>query len=198
MTFSLVKEDYWLRSAQFLKFNPAGELPIFVEPFDIVIAGIYPIIEFMNAKFPNNGFMSGDMHIDAEIRRLLAWFNNKFHSEVTKVIIDERLIRLLRNAGAPRTDFLRIAKNNLLGHMGYINQILQHRQWLAHEKISFADLSAASHLSVLDYFGEIIWEQYPRIKEWYSVIKSRPSFRPFLQDSIAGFAPPKHYQDLDF
>jgi|GEM_PF-6507357 len=44
VTFSLVKEDYWLRSAQLLKFSPSGELPILVEPFDIVIAGIYPIV----------------------------------------------------------------------------------------------------------------------------------------------------------
>jgi glutathione S-transferase len=198
VTFSLVKEEYWLRGAQFLKFNPAGELPVFVEPFDVVVAGIYPIIEFINSKYPDNEFISHDLQVAAEIRRLLSWYNNKFYSEVTKVLIDERLIRLLKNAGAPRTDFLRIAKTNFTSHMNYLNNLLQDRSWIAYDKLSFADFAAASHLSVVDYFGEIIWEQYPRIKEWYSIIKSRPGFRPFLQDTIAGFAPPKHYQDLDF
>jgi glutathione S-transferase len=79
-----------------------------------------------------------------------------------------------------------------------MSSLLQERTWLAYDKMSFVDFAAASHLSVLDYFGEIIWEQYPNVKEWYALMKSRPSFRPFLQDQIAGFAPPKYYSDLDF
>ena len=198
VTFSLVKEDYWLRSAQLLKFNPAGELPILVEPFDVVIAGIYPIIEYINDNYPNNSFMSTNTPLSAEIRRLLSWFNSKFYTEVTKIFIDEKLIRLLKNTGAPRTDFLRAAKSNLAHHMSYMSSMLKERTWLGGDNMSFADFAAASHLSVVDYFGEVIWEQYPEVKEWYSLIKSRPSFRPFLQDNIAGFAPPKYYQDLDF
>lgn len=198
VTFSLVKEDYWQRSAQLLKFNPAGELPILVEPFDIVIAGVYPIVEYINDIFPNNHFMSTQSALSAEIRRLLSWFNGKFYNEVTKIFIDEKLIRLLKNTGAPRTDFLRAAKANLRHHVLYISELLKERTWLSGDDMGFADFAAASHLSVVDYFGEIIWEQYPEVKQWYSLLKSRPSFRPFLQDSIAGFAPPKHYQDLDF
>ena len=198
VTFSLVKEDYWLRSAQLLKFNPAGELPILVEPFDVVIAGIYPIIEYINDTYPTNPFMSSNTPLAAEIRRLLSWFNTKFYTEVTKIFIDEKLIRLLKNTGAPRTEFLRAAKSNLAHHMSYMSSMLKERTWLGGDNISFADFAAASHLSVVDYFGEVIWEQHPEVKEWYSLIKSRPSFRPFLQDNIAGFAPPKYYQDLDF
>ena len=198
VTFSLVKEDYWQRSAQLLKFSPAGELPILVEPFDLVIAGIYPVVEYINDTYPNNSFMSANAPIASEIRRLLSWFNQKFYLEVTKIFIDEKLIRLLKNTGSPRTEFLRAAKSNLAHHMSYMSSLLKERTWLAGDNMSFADLAAASHLSIVDYFGEVIWEQHPEVKEWYSLIKSRPSFRPFLQDNIAGFAPPRHYQDLDF
>jgi len=198
VTFSLIKEDYWLRTEQFLKFNPSAELPILVEPFNIVIPGVYPLIEYINDQYPSNNLIDSAPEKAAEVRRLLSWFNNKFYAEVTKIFIDEKLIRLLTNSGSPRTDFLRIAKTNLHHHMAYIMELLGERTWIAYDRMSFADFAAASHLSVLDYFGEIIWEQYPVIKEWYALVKSRPSFRPFLQDSIAGFAPPKHYQDLDF
>lgn len=198
VNFSLSKEDFWNRSQQLLKFNPAGELPILVEPFDIVIAGIYPLIEYLNAKYRDFHFMGEDDLTGVEIRRLLHWFNNKFHIEVTKIFIDEKLIRLLKNTGSPRTDFIRAAKTNLAHHLSYISYLLRDRSWIGGDNISFADFAAASHISVIDYFGEIIWEQYPEVKQWYSLIKSRPSFRQFLQDNIAGFAPPKHYQDLDF
>lgn len=198
IAFSLVKEEYWLRSPQLLKFNPAGDLPILVEPFDVVIAGVYPIIEYINDTNPTSNFITQNSAIAAEIRRLINWFNSKFYIEVTKIFIDEKLIRLLKNTGAPRTEFLRAAKSNLMHHMHYIASILRERTWLGGDMISFADFSAASHLSVVDYFGEVIWEQHPEVKDWYSLIKSRPSFRPFLQDNIAGFAPPRYYQDLDF
>jgi glutathione S-transferase len=36
------------------------------------------------------------------------------------------------------------------------------------------------------------------MKEWYALLKSRPSFRPILEDRIAGFAPPEYYSDPDF
>ncbi|MGV2433018.1 MAG UNVERIFIED_CONTAM: glutathione S-transferase family protein [Rickettsiaceae bacterium] len=198
INISLIKEDYWNSSEQLIKFNPTGELPVLVETFDNVIAGIYPIIEYVNDKNQNNFFMDNDPIKAAEVRRLLHWFNNKFYFEVSKVFIDEKLIRLVKNLGSPRMDHLRIAKSNLSHHIAYIAHLLSERSWLASDKMTYADFAAASHLSILDYFGEIIWDQYPEVKEWYALIKSRPSFRPFLAEQIAGFIPPKHYYDLDF
>jgi len=198
ISFSLVKEDYWNLSEQLLQFNPAGELPILTEPFDNVIAGIYPLVEYLHDTSESMDFMDKDPHISAEIRRLLTWFNSKFYIEVTKVFIDEKLIRLLKNLGSPRMDHIRIAKSNLQHHIAYISYLLKERSFIARDTISFADFAAASHLSVLDYFGEVIWEQYPNVKDWYVLIKSRPSFRQILSDQIAGFAPPKYYTDLDF
>ena len=197
-SFSVVKEDYWNVSEQLLRFNPAGELPILVEPVDNVIAGIYPLIEYIHDTNAESDFMDKNSMKAAEVRRLLAWFNSKFYKEATKVFIDEKLIRLLKNLGSPRMDHIRVAKSNLQHHMAYISFLLKERTYLAYDRLSFADFAAACHLSVLDYFGEVIWEQYPNVKDWYALIKSRPSFRPLLNDQVAGFTTPKHYNDLDF
>ena len=56
----------------------------------------------------------------------------------------------------------------------------------------------AAHLSVLDYFGEITWANWPSLKDWYVKMKSRPSFRPLLADRFQGLAPAAWYADLDF
>ena len=61
-----------------------------------------------------------------------------------------------------------------------------------------ADLAAAAHVSVLDYFGEVVWRFFPALKTWYMRLKSRPSFRPLLADRLPGMAPVEHYADLDF
>lgn len=197
-SLSLVKEDFWLRRPEFLKLNPSGDVPVIMELSGSVICGIYPIIEYLNAKNPSNHLMAETLEKMSEIRRLIFWFNDKFYREVTKWILDEKLIRALSRTGYPRAEYIRAAKANLHHHMVYITRLLAERAWLADDKMTFADIACASHLSVLDYLGEINWDNYAEVKYWYSLIKSRPSFAPLLQDSIPGFYPPKHYIDLDF
>jgi glutathione S-transferase len=196
--FSMVKEDYWQRNIEFLKINPAGTLPILEETYGLVISGIYPVIEYLHEKYPNFNLMDEDIDTRAEIRRLLIWFNEKFYREVTKVLIDEKVVRLMLHMGGPRTDFLRAAKSNLINHLNYINSLFEKRSYIASDSLSVADIAASAHLSVVDYFGEINWDNWQQIREWYAILKSRPSFRPLLQDQIAGFVPPANYSNLDF
>ena len=51
---------------------------------------------------------------------------------------------------------------------------------------------------MLDYLGEIEWGEYDACRDWYTRVKSRPSFRPILADRVRGLAPVSHYADLDF
>jgi len=61
-----------------------------------------------------------------------------------------------------------------------------------------ADVAAAGALSVLDYLGEIEWREFEAARDWYSRMKSRPSFRSLLNDRVRGLSPASHYADLDF
>jgi glutathione S-transferase len=79
-----------------------------------------------------------------------------------------------------------------------MSHLAETRPWLSGEAPSFADLAAAAHLSTLDYLGEVSWDDYEPVKNWYSLLKSRPSFRPLLADRVAGFIPSGTYADLDF
>lgn len=196
--YTMIKEDYWQRNKEFLSLNHAGTLPILQESSQLIIAGIYPIIEYLNDKYPNFNSMDEDIDIKCEIRRLLSWFNEKFYREVTKIIIDEKIVRPSCQLSGPRTEFLRAAKNNLAYHLNYLTSLLEVRSFIASDSLSCADIAAASHISVLDYFGEINWDKWSSIHDWYAVIKSRPSFRSLLQDQIPGFTPPSCYTDLDF
>jgi glutathione S-transferase len=61
-----------------------------------------------------------------------------------------------------------------------------------------ADIAAAAHISILDYLGDVPWNNYKNAKLWYSKIKSRPSFKDILNDTIRGILPARTYTDLDF
>jgi glutathione S-transferase len=88
--------------------------------------------------------------------------------------------------------------HNLKIHLEYICYLLSQRDWLAGQELSLADITAAAHLSCLDYTGDVVWREWPDAREWYAKLKSRPSFRSLLSDHLAGLRPASHYTDLDF
>ena len=61
-----------------------------------------------------------------------------------------------------------------------------------------ADVAAAAHISVADYLGGIDWDGHDSTRQWYSALKSRPTFRPMLGEKMEGLPPPPHYDKLDF
>ena len=142
--------------------------------------------------------MPEEVDYKAEVRRMMYWFNNKFYKEVTNYIVQEKIIRPMQTNEAPRTDLLRAAKINLKYHLRYITSLIEQRGYIGGDMFSVADIVAACHISILDYFNEIFWDQYVALKEWYLIIKSRPSFRPILNDTFRGIGPSQQYKALDF
>ena len=90
----------------------------------------------------------------------------------------------------------------LLGVIGTLTMVAAgldvYKMIMVHFKIELADLTAAAHISCIDYLGDMPWEKFPEIKHWYSRIKSRPSFRSILTDKIIGIPPRGNYALLDF
>ncbi|HEX2752604.1 MAG TPA: glutathione S-transferase family protein, partial [Alphaproteobacteria bacterium] len=134
----------------------------------------------------------------AETRRLVAWFDHKFNAEVTENLVGEKMMKRFLKMGEPHGPSIRAGHANIHYHLDYIGFLTERRRWLAGDDISLADIAAAAHLSAIDYIGDVPWDEHKAAKDWYARIKSRPSFKPLLDDVIPGFAPPSHYQDLDF
>ena len=51
--------------------------------------------------------------------------------------------------------------------MKYLSRLAASRNWLGGARISCADLAAAAAISVLDYLGEIHWDEEPAAKDWF-------------------------------
>ena len=93
---------------------------------------------------------------------------------------------------------VRAARANLRYHLRYIGHLIGARNWLAGDRLSYADLAAAAHLSCVDYLGDASWSENETAKAWYARIKSRPSFRPLLAERLTAMPPSPTYADLDF
>ena len=191
-------EKTWERREEFLALNPAGTVPVLIDEDGTVVSDSLVICEYLDELHPDPPLVGKDVKIRAETRRLVAWFDQKFNLEVSVNLLDQKVWRRFLGRGEPNSDALRAGHYNLHTHLDYIGWLTERRNWLAGDDYGLADITAASHLSCLDYLGDVPWEDHQAAKDWYARIKSRPTFRPLLADHIPGLPPPKHYADLDF
>ena len=108
----LIVERFWENRKEFIKLNPSGEDPVMLYEGN-KFCGHYAISEYIENKFKDT--LPKDLSNRAENRRLIDWFDNKFHKEVSKVIINERVEKRFRSlekgGGLPNTDNIPLAKN---------------------------------------------------------------------------------------
>ena len=202
---ALIEEKPWLRRREFLSLNPAGTLPVLLAEGDVPIVGAIVIAEYLDETRGvlkrERRLFAEDPMARAEIRRIVDWYLVKMESEVTRHLVRERVLKphmTSQGSGAPDAAAIRAARANIRQHMKYTNWLAGTRNWLAGTRITYADIAAAAAISVLDYLGEIDWSDYASARDWYSRVKSRPSFRPLLADRVRGISPVSHYADLDF
>jgi glutathione S-transferase len=198
LPFELKVERVWERRPEFLVMNAAGTVPVLVEANGLVIPDSGVICEYLEEAYPDTALLGRTLGESVEIRRLVAWFDGKFAAEVTRNLLGEKYFKRLFNRGHPDVAAIRAGYINLRGHLEYIGWLAEQRRWLAGNELSLADFAAAAHLSSLDFIGEMDWTISPPARDWYSRMKSRPSFRPLLTDRVAGVDPSKDYADLDF
>jgi len=197
MDVELIEERYWEQSTEFLRRNPAGKVPI-LRHEGALLTESTPICEYIEELNPEPPLVPKDAKARYEMRRLVSWFDDKFHHEVTSNLLYERVNKKVSGQGFPESKNIKEGARKIKYHLDYMAWLLEHRRWLAGDTMTLADFAAAAHLSSLDYISDVDWNRSSVVKDWYAKIKSRPAFRNILSDQVSGFPPPRHYNDLDF
>ena len=192
-----VEERYWEQDPDFMRRNPAGKVPV-LQLDGIMMSESAAICEYIEETRPEPSLLPKDPIQRLEVRRLVCWFDDKFHAEVTSKLLYERVNKKVMGQGFPDSRNVKDGAKAIKYHLDYMTWLLDHRRWLAGDVMTLADFAAAAHLSSLDYISDVDWNRSEVVKDWYAKIKSRPAFRSILADQVPGFPPPKHYNDLDF
>jgi glutathione S-transferase len=186
----------WDAADAFYALNPTGRTPVLHdEAKRITLSDSRAICEYLEETEDKAPLILGTAAGRAEIRRLVALFDEQFFGEVTLPLLNERMKKRLFLRASPDSKVLREAMRLAHEHLDYIDWLVDTRRWLAGAQLSLADFAAAAQISVADYLGGIDWAGHNQARGWYRVMKSRPSFRPLLTEKMDGLPPPPGYND---
>lgn len=191
----------WARDAHLLELNPAGTVPIMIDEGQPNAVGVLAVVHAIEDRYTPAavaGLFPALPKDRAEMWRLCEWVLIKLNDEVTRYVVEEKILKRDRPGATPDPAILRVAKANLTEHLLYFNWLFATRHWIVGEVMTLADFALAAHLSCLDYLGDVAWETAPEVRQWYARIKSRPAFRTLLNDRVGGMPPHAGYADLDF
>ena len=196
--YELWRENPWERRDEFLYLNHAGRTPVLHNAErGITLSDSRAICEYFEETVDKHPLINGTATNRAEIRRLTALFDENFYADVAAPLLHERMMKRLFLRASPDSKSLREAMKLAHEHLYYIDYLLDRHRWLAGATLSLADFAAAAQLSVADYLGGLDWSGHEQAEAWYSVIKSRPSFRPLLSERMEVIQPPSHYGDVN-
>ena len=144
LDLTLAEERTWERREDFLIMNPAGTTPVLTADGIPPVPGVALIGEYLDEVY---GAARGDRRLlpqtmaeRIEVRRLTAWFNEKFFEEASNPLVTERIYKRFMSeedgGGAPSADVMRAAKANVRYHLSYIGWLARTRNYLAGDRMT--------------------------------------------------------------
>jgi glutathione S-transferase len=176
-------------------------MPVFTDMDGTRCEGVWAILDHLEGNYPEHPLAPEDAAERRGSLRWLDWAMGPLHEQVTQRIVYEKAGQRFTGAPgkrAPDMNIIRQGREELKQALSAIAKAAESNGNLAGRAPSLGDLAVASHLSSLDYFGEVPWSEYPTAAEWYVRLKSRPSFRSILADRVPGQPPVPHYAELDY
>ena len=96
ISFKIINEPVWKRRIDFLKINPAGDLPVVVDEDNTSIIGYENLVEYLDEKKIGKALLGNNSKERLEVRRICMWVSRKLNNEVMKNELKENAFIPLR------------------------------------------------------------------------------------------------------
>ncbi len=158
----------------FVKLNPNHAIPTLTDD-DFVLWESHAIMIYLCSKVPGNSLYPSDPRTQADINRWLFWQSSHFGS-ACGVMVFERLIK--KAFRQEEADLAEVAKGEERFHRfaDVLENHLKGREWLVGDKLTLADFSVGSFLSLADA-AQYPMSPYQEIARWYGSIEALPAWK---------------------
>ena len=156
--YELRREYPWDGSEEFYALNQAGRTPVMAFPDKkLTLIDSQAICEYFEETVDRAAMINGTATNRAEIRRLVALFDENLYGDVIAPLLHERMKKRIVLRQPPDSRVLREAMKLAHEHLYYIDYLIDNRPWLAGSMMSLADLAAAAQISIADYLGCLLY-----------------------------------------
>ena len=201
---------------EFKKMNPRGVVPVLVHDGNVIVESSV-ICSYLDEAFPNPGLMPKTPVERATMRLWCKLPDDILHMACATVSfaisfgqqlkkragagLEERLMKMPDPARRERqraliekgieTPFFRDHIKIFEKTFGEMEAQLGKTQWLASDAYTLADIEITPYVERIDRLGlSGMWQNRPRLADWFTRIKARPSFK-----AIADYPPSGGYDD---
>ena len=206
ITYKKIEIKPYEKNNEFIRLNTLNETPVLIDNNNkirvidsYIIADYLKNMEYRNFTDLRDEYFGSNLNEELEINRLQMLFDKNFYNDITKPLLYEKVYSTFDETKKYYSNsVVNKVVSNINAYVEYMEFLLVKNKWLADEKFSLADISAAAQISVIDYFGHINWKRFFKLKEWYNIIKSKKGFNDILNDKLPGFNPYINYNKIDF
>jgi glutathione S-transferase len=156
------------RSAEFLKLNPHGKVPVLVDE-DVVIYDSTIINEYLDEEYPNPALMPEDSAGRSRVRMLEDLADNLFIPRVDIVLTEYHKPEAERDA-----EKIKRFQGEILQLLRRLEPLLADRQYLVGE-FSLADVAFVPRLIILPQLGVELDAGLQNVSAWVARLRERPS-----------------------
>jgi glutathione S-transferase len=176
------------RSAEFLRMNPRGKVPVIRDDGFVVFESV-PILEYFEAKSPQVPLFGRDRREGADIRRLISEFENYAREPLFRLTVDILRAAGVGPAGATMTkEDLERNVEAARRELATLEERVSGGSWLVGGRPSAADVAIYPFLALLRRAttkGETrsrelglhpVGELYPGIRDWMGLLEALPTY----------------------
>jgi glutathione S-transferase len=165
-----------LRSAEFLRLNPFGQVPV-LEDGATVVAESIAILEYLEERHPSPALLPTDPGQRAQARQLMLW-SGDYLAPAWKAWIAPRFDPSI----TPDHPSVHQAHHDLATHLDVLAARLAGAPWLVGD-YSLADVCYAPFITTVDLIGLAdLLDQRPSVRAWEQRLQNRPAVKSTMRN----------------
>jgi glutathione S-transferase len=161
------------RSADYMKLNPNGKVPTFVDDDGTVLWESRAILVYLSEKYGK--LRPTDAKGKAEQFRWMFWSASHYSAAIGGLTM-EKLVKPMLMSAEPDPRVVEAETKNLERFAPVLDAHLDKRDWVLGSEFSIADIDLGAATEIGTKVGYDL-ARYPHIKSWFGRLSERPSWR---------------------
>lgn len=169
-TIQLNMKEREHRSPEFLKLNPAGQVPVLVDE-DFVVAESLAINYYLGEKYQSD-LLGTALQEKALVWQWSIWGTLNLQQHFGEIYLQKYLQKII--AKTPDEKIIENAKENLEKHLPVLEAALEGKEYLVGNKFTVAEINIITSLTYAGVIGFDL-SKYKNITRWFQTHMNRPA-----------------------